>query len=142
MGAGNLIDIGFAVVTVDRSTFGYLAGAFHHRFEETGGDLLRLALLEVVAAGEVQEGLVGLRDGGEEEAELGELGGATAVFEGVEVAGLTAAAGAVAAPSTTLRAGATARLVWRLVVSGWGHGCQWIANGLTDGAEEVIAKPA
>jgi hypothetical protein len=51
-----------------------------------------------VAGGEVDEGLPGLGDGGEDEAEVGELGGAAAVLEGVEVAGLAAGAGAAAAP--------------------------------------------
>ncbi len=56
--------------------------------------MLRFALLEAVAGGEVEEGLPGLGDGSEDEAEVGELSGAAAVFEGVEVAGLAAGAGA------------------------------------------------
>ncbi len=55
----------------------------------------------LVAAGEAEEGVAGLRDGGEEGAELGELGGAAAVLEGVEVAGWRAGAGASAAPTGT-----------------------------------------
>ena len=50
-----------------------------------------------MAAGEAEEGVAGLRDGGEEGAELGELGGAAAVLEGVEVAGRGTGAGAPAA---------------------------------------------
>ena len=68
-----------------------------------------------MAGGEVEEGLPGLWDGGEDEAEVGELSGAAAVLEGVEVAGLAAGAGAAAA--TTVRFGG-----WRLVVGGGSHG--------------------
>ncbi len=68
----------------------------------------------LVAAGEAEVGVAGLRDGGEEGAELGpstrlrinSLGGAAAVLEGppedgqaVEVAGWRAGAGAATAPS-------------------------------------------
>ncbi len=60
--------------------------------------MLRFALLESVAGGEVEEGLSSLGDGSEYEAEVGELSGAAAVFEGVEVAGLAAGAGAASAP--------------------------------------------
>ncbi len=63
--------------------------------------MLRFALLESVAGGEVEEGLSSLGDGGEAEAEVGELSGAEAVLEGppkdgqaAEVAGLAASAGA------------------------------------------------
>jgi hypothetical protein len=83
--------------------------------EEEDGDLFGAALFEAVAAGEVQEGAAGLRDAGEDGAEPGELGGASAVFEGVEVAPGSAGAGAGAAPS--LRAGG-----WRLGAGGWRHG--------------------
>lgn len=92
-----------------------------------GGDLLRLALFELMTAGEVQKGLPGLRDGGEEEAELGELGGATAVFQGVKVAGLAAGAWTAATPAA--RAGG-----WWLAVWSWRHGCtSEMQNGSTDG---------
>src|SRR3990170_654514 len=88
-----------------RSTFcpltglrrGYLAGAVDEAAEEENGHLLRLALLHLMAAGEVQEGAAGLRDGGEEGAELSKLGGAEAVPEGVEVAARGTGAGAAAA---------------------------------------------
>lgn len=113
---GNLRGADFPVVLVDSSAFGYCAGAFHHCPQEMGGDLLRLALLELVTAGEVEEGLPGFRHGGEEEAELGELGGATAVLEGVKVARFGAGAGTTAA--------APARFVWGLVVWSLRHGCQ------------------
>jgi len=106
---GNLRAAGFPAAFVDGSTFGRCAGAFHHCVQETGGDLLRLAFLEVVTAGEAQEGLPGFRHGGEEEAELGELGGATAMFQGVEVAGFAPGTGTT--PAATARCGG-----WRLVV--------------------------
>ena len=44
----------------------------------------------------MEEGLPGFGDGGEDEAKLGELGGAAAVLEGIEVAGFGAGAGAAA----------------------------------------------
>ena len=106
---GNLRAAGLPAAFVDGPTFGRCAGAFHHCVQETGGDLLRLALLEVVTAGEAQEGLPGLRHGGEEEAELGELGGATAVLEGVEVAGFAPGAGTISAATVGFPS-------WRLVV--------------------------
>ncbi len=56
-----------------------------------------------MAGGEVEKGLSGLGDGGEDEAEVGELSGAAAVLEGVEVAGLAASAGAAAATLTRSR---------------------------------------
>ncbi len=61
----------------------YLVGALDEALEEEGGDLFSAALLEPVAAGEAEEGLAGLGGGGEEGAEQGELGGASAVLEGV-----------------------------------------------------------
>ena len=83
--------------------------------------MLRFALLESVAGGEVEEGLPGLGDGGEDEAEVGELSGAATVLEGVEVAGLTAGAGAAAA---TPRDGQAAAVGFggRLVVGDGSHG--------------------
>ena len=42
--------------------------------EEEGGDLVGAALLDLVAAGEGEEGVADFRVGSEEEAELGELG--------------------------------------------------------------------
>ncbi len=75
----------------------HLVGALDEAVEEEVGDLFGAALLELVAAGEVEEGLAGLREGGEEGAELGELGGAAAVLEGVEVAGWGTGTGASAA---------------------------------------------
>ncbi len=70
--------------------------------------MLRFALLEAVAGGEVEEGLPGLGYGGEDQAEVGELSGATAVFErppkdgqAVEVAGLAASAGAAQTGAAT-----------------------------------------
>ena len=82
-----------------QSSVPQLAGALDEALEEEGGDLFGAALLELVAAGEAEEGVAGLRDGGEEGAELGELGGAAAVLEGVEVAGRGTGAGASAATS-------------------------------------------
>jgi hypothetical protein len=87
---------------VDRPTFGYQASAFDHSVQEEDGDLLRFALLEAVAGGEVEEGLSGLGDGGDDEAEVG--------------------------PPTTLRINslggqaATVGFVRRLVVGGGSHG--------------------
>ncbi len=63
----------------------------------------------------MEEGLSSLGDGGEDEAEVGELSGAAAVLEGVEVAGLAAGAGAAAA--TPVRLGG-----WRLGAGGGSHG--------------------
>ena len=80
--------------------------------------MLGAVVFELVAAGEVEEGLAGLGDGGEEEAELGELGGAAAVFEGVEVAGLGAGAGAAAASAAP-----------RLGVGGAGFGLGFEGHG-------------
>ncbi len=77
--------------------------------------MLRLALLEAVTGGEVEEGLPGLGDGGEDEAEVGELSGAAAVLEGVEVSGLAARAGAAA--TAPVRLGG-----WRLGAGGESHG--------------------
>ncbi len=99
----SFIDRGLIV----QSTLLYLMGALDEALEEEGGDLFGAALLEPVAAGEAEEGFAGLRGGGEEGAEQGELGGATAVLEGVEVAGWGAGAGASAAPSTA----------WTVVIS-------------------------
>jgi len=78
---------------------GDLAGVLEEAGEEEGGDLVGAALLDLVASGEGEEGVADLRVGGEEEAELGELGGAAAVLEGVEVAAGGAGAGAWAAPA-------------------------------------------
>jgi len=75
---------------------GDLAGVLEEAGEEEGGDLVGAALLDLVASGEGEEGVADLRVGGEEEAELGELGGAAAVLEGVEVAAGCAGAGAAA----------------------------------------------
>ncbi len=83
-----------------QSTLLYLVGSLDEALEEEGGDLFGAALLEPVTAGEAEEGLAGLGGGGEEDAELGELGGAPPMFEGVEVAGGCSGAGATAAPST------------------------------------------
>jgi len=83
----------------------YLVGVLEEALEEEGGDVFGSALLELVAAGECEEGVAGLGDGGEEDAELGELGRPPAVLEGVEVAGWGAGAGSGAAPSARLRAG-------------------------------------
>ncbi len=80
-----------------QSTLLYLVGTLDEALEEEGGDLFGAALLEPVAAGEAEEGFAGLREGGEEGAELGELGGAPPMFEGVEVAGWRAGAGSAAA---------------------------------------------
>ena len=80
-----------------RSSSLYLVSALDEALEEEVGDLFGAALLELGAAGEVQGGFAGLGEGGEEGAELGELGGATAVLEGVEVAGWGTGAGAAAA---------------------------------------------
>ena len=77
----------------------YLVGVLEEALEEEGGDVFGAALLELVAAGEGEEGLASLGDGGEEDAELGELCGASAVLEGVEVALGGAGAGSGAAPS-------------------------------------------
>ncbi len=74
-----------------------------------------------MTVGEVEEGLSGLGDGGEDEAEVGELSGAATVLEGVEVAGLAASAGAAAAPPRGGQA-ATVGFVRRLVVGGGSHG--------------------
>ncbi len=90
-----------------QSTLLYLMGALDEALEEEGGDLFGAALLELVAAGEAEEGFAGLGEGCEEGAELGpstrlrinSLGGAAAVLEGVEVAGWGAGAGASAAPT-------------------------------------------
>ncbi len=92
----SFIDRGLIV----QSTLLYLMGALDEALEEESGDLFGAALLEPVAAGEAEEGLAGLRGGGEEGAEQGELGGSSAVLEGVEVAGWGTGAGASAAPST------------------------------------------
>ncbi len=89
----SFIDRGLIV----QSTLLYLVGALDEALEEESGDLFGAALLEPVAAGEAEEGLAGLGGGGEEGAEQGELGGASAVLEGVEVAGWRAGAGASAA---------------------------------------------
>ncbi len=90
-----------------QSTLLYPVGALDEALEEEGGDLFGAALLELVAAGEAEEGLAGLGGGGEEGAELGELCRAPPMLEGVEVAGWGAGAGASAAPSTRLRTGPT-----------------------------------
>ncbi len=95
----SFIDRGLIV----QSTLLYLMGALDEALEEESGDLFGAALLEPVAAGEAEEGLAGLRRGGEEGAEQGELGGASAVLEGVEVAGWGAGAGASAATAGFLR---------------------------------------
>ncbi len=65
----------------------HLEGAVEEALEEEGGEVFGAALLKLVTAGEGEEGFASLGDGGEEGAELGELGGAAAVLEGVEVAG-------------------------------------------------------
>jgi len=91
----------------------YLMGVLEEALEEEGGDIFGAALLDpsaklrtgLVAAGECEEGVAGLGDGGEEDAELGELSGASSVLEGVEVALGGAGAGSGAAPSARLRAG-------------------------------------
>lgn len=79
--------------------FGRSSGVLDDAAEEEGGDFFRFALAGAVAAGEVEKGATGLRDPGEDGAELGELGGAAAVLEGVEVASGGAGAGAPAASS-------------------------------------------
>ena len=79
----------------------HLEGAVEEALEEDGGEVFGAVLLELVAAGEGEEGFTGLGDGGEEGAELGELGGTAAVLEGVEVAGWGAGAGASAATTGT-----------------------------------------
>ena len=84
-----------------RSSVLYLGGAVEEALEEDGGEVFGAALLKLVAAGEGEEGFTGLGDGGEDGAELGELGGAAAVLEGVEVAGRGTGAGASAAPAGT-----------------------------------------
>jgi hypothetical protein len=71
-------------------------GALDEALEEEGGDFFGATLLELVAAGECEEGLASLGDGGEENADFRHLGGAAAVFEGVEVAFGGAGAGAAA----------------------------------------------
>jgi hypothetical protein len=81
-----------------RAAFSDVAGVLEEAGEEEGGDLVGAALLDLVALGEGEEGVADFRVGGEEEAELGELGGAAAVLEGVEVAARRAGAGASAAP--------------------------------------------
>ena len=101
-----------------QSTLLYPDAALDEALEEESGDLFGAALLDLVAAGEVEEGLAGLGEGGEEGAELGpstrlrinSLGGATSVLEGVEVAGWGAGAGASATPTGT-----------RTVAMGLGH---------------------
>ncbi len=80
-----------------RSSLLYLVGALEEAIEEEGGDVFGAALLELVAVGEVEKGLAGLGEGGEEGAELSELGGASPMLEGVEVAGGRTGAGATAA---------------------------------------------
>ncbi len=85
-----------------RSSLLYLVSALDEALEEEGGDVFGTALLELVAAGEGEEGFAGLGEGGEKGAELGELGGAAAVLEGVEGAGRGAGAGASAAPTAFL----------------------------------------
>jgi hypothetical protein len=82
--------------TAARAAFGHLAGVLEEAGEEEGGDLVGAALLDLVALGEGEEGVADSRVGSEEEAELGELGGAAAVLEGVEVAARCAGAGAAA----------------------------------------------
>ncbi len=63
-----------------RSSLLYLVGALEEAIEEEGGDVFGAALLELVAAGDGEEGLAGLGESGEEGAELGELGGTAAVL--------------------------------------------------------------
>ncbi len=58
----------------------HLVGTVHHAGEEERCHFLRLALLELVTAGEGEEGFAGRGEGGEEGAELGKLGGAAAVL--------------------------------------------------------------
>ena len=57
-----------------QSNVSYVDAALNDAGEEEGGDFLGAALLEPVAAGHGEEGGAGLRDGGEDGAELGELG--------------------------------------------------------------------
>ena len=99
----SFMDRGLNVQSFDRLRMSgpHLEGAVQEALEEEGGDVFGAALLKLVAAGEGEEGFTGLGDGGEEGAELGELGGAAAVLEGVEVAGWGTGAGASAAPTRT-----------------------------------------
>ena len=76
--------------------FGDLLGMLEEAGEEEGGDLVGATLFDLVAGGEGEEGVADLGIGGKEEAELGELGGAAAMLEGVEVAAGCAGAGAAA----------------------------------------------
>ena len=81
-----------------QSSVGYLVGVLEKALEEEGGDVFSAALLELMAASEGEEGLAGGRDGGEKDAELGELCGAAPVLQGVEVAPGGTGAGASATP--------------------------------------------
>ena len=107
-------------------------GALDHAAEEEDGDLFGFALFGAVAAGEVQEGAAGFGDVGEDGAELCELGGAMAVFEGVEVASGGAGAGASAAPGFPARG-------WGLGIGGWRHGIVIVGRG-RERAEGEVAK--
>ena len=89
-----------------QSSVSYLVGVLEEALEEESGDVFGAALLELVTAGEGEEGVAGLGDGGEEGTELGELSGAPAVLQGVEVALGGTGAGAAAAPWAGLRTGA------------------------------------
>ena len=95
----SFMDRGLNVQSFDRLRMSGtdLVGALDEALEEESGDLFGAALLEPVTAGEAEEGFAGLGEGGEEGAELGELGGASAVLEGVEVAVGCSGAGASAA---------------------------------------------
>ncbi len=97
----SFMDRGLNVRSFDRLRMSgpHLEGAVEEALEEEGGEFFGAALLKLVAAGEGEEGAASLGDGSEEGAELGELGGAAAVLEGVEVAGRGAGAGASAAPA-------------------------------------------
>ena len=78
----SFMDRGLNVRSFDRLRMSgtHLEGAVEEAMEEEGGDVFGAALLKLVAAGEGEEGLAGLWEGGEEGAELGELGGAAAVL--------------------------------------------------------------
>jgi len=103
-----------------QSSVSYLVGVLEEAREEEGGDVFGAALLDpsamlrtgLVTAGEGEEGLAGLGDGGEEDAELGpsttlrinSLSRPPPVLQRIEVAFGGTGAGAAAASAAGLRA--------------------------------------
>ena len=78
----------------EAAVFSALEAAGDDLADEVGGEFVGFHLFDLMSPGELKKGFTGGGASGERGADLGELAGAAAVFEGVEVAFGGAGAGA------------------------------------------------